>query len=103
MQLPVHLERFVQVYPRSFFTDTKATMVVDYTVDGKNNKEDKTTLINLWVAGLQLPVHFSTVSFGPRAALALRCTTSARLIVFVSQSVIIAFFVLFFVFCFCVS
>ena len=54
MQLPVHLERFVQVYPRSFFTDTKATMVVDCTVGGKNNKEDKT---NLWVAGVQLPVH----------------------------------------------
>ena len=42
MQLPVHLERFVQVYPTSFFTGTKATMVVDSTVDGENNKEDKT-------------------------------------------------------------
>ena len=51
MQLPVHLERFVQVCPRSFFTGTKATLVVDCTVDGKNKKEDKTILTNLWVAG----------------------------------------------------
>ena len=43
------------------------------------------------MAGVQLLVHLSTVSFGPSAALALRCTTFARLIVFVSQSVVIVF------------
>ena len=59
VKLPVHLDRFVLVYPLEvFFTGTKATMVVDCTVDGKNNKEDKTILIDLWVAGgVQLPVH----------------------------------------------